>query len=295
MRVGAVDIGTNTVRLLIRDGDRELERRTLVVSLGAGLDATGRLSPEAMDRAAIALAEYGALLDHHDVARRRAVATSACRDAGNAAEFLDRVAPLLGARPEVITGEKEASLSFRGATAAFPGGGAGLVIDPGGGSTEFVYGTDRVEFSRSIDIGSVRLTDRMDPLRPAPASVVAAARAMVAAAFRVIDLPGAPERVIGVAGTFTSLAAIHLDLAQYDRSRVHGTVLAQSDLDWLVERLAGLTIAETVAIPGIDPKRAPVLLAGSIVAAEAVRRVADQVIVSEYDMLDAIAADSIRG
>ncbi|HAX82277.1 MAG TPA: exopolyphosphatase, partial [Actinobacteria bacterium] len=150
---GAVDIGTNTVRLLIRDGDVELERRIVIVGLGVGVDATGRLSAEAMDRAATVLAEYGALLDRHDATRRRAVATSACRDATNSGEFLDRVAALIGVRPEVIPGEEEAALSFRGASRAVPGGGPTLVIDPGGGSTEFVYGTASVEYARSVDIG----------------------------------------------------------------------------------------------------------------------------------------------
>jgi exopolyphosphatase/guanosine-5'-triphosphate,3'-diphosphate pyrophosphatase len=210
---GAVDIGTNTVRLLIRDGEVELERRILIVGLGVGVDATGVLAPEAMERAAVVLAEYGALLDRHGAVQRRAVATSACRDAANSEEFLDRVATLIGVRPEVIPGEEEAVLSFRGATGAVPGGGSTLVIDPGGGSTEFVYGTDSVEYARSIDIGSVRLNDRMPAGRPASAAVVGAARAAVREELAAVRLPGIPQRIIGVGGTYTSLAAIHLGCA----------------------------------------------------------------------------------
>jgi exopolyphosphatase/guanosine-5'-triphosphate,3'-diphosphate pyrophosphatase len=285
---GAVDIGTNTVRLLIRDGDVELERRIVIVGLGVGVDATGRLSAEAMERAATVLAEYGALLDRHGATRRRAVATSACRDAANSGEFLDRVAALIGVRPEVIPGEEEAALSFRGASRAVPGGGPTLVIDPGGGSTEFVYGTESVEYARSVDIGSVRLNDRMPPGRPASAAVVAAARAAVREELAAIRLPGIPQRIIGVAGTFTSLAAIHLGLPHYDRERVHGTTMSVAALDAMAVRFAGLTLEETAVIPAMDPKRAPVMLSGAILAAESVRIAGELVTVSEFDLLDAL-------
>jgi exopolyphosphatase/guanosine-5'-triphosphate,3'-diphosphate pyrophosphatase len=287
---GAVDIGTNTVRLLIRDGDVELERRIVIVGLGVGVDATGVLAPEAMERAAVVLAEYGALLDRHGAVQRRAVATSACRDAANSEEFLDRVATLIGVRPEVIMGEEEAVLSFRGATRAVPGGGSTLVIDPGGGSTEFVYGTDAVEYARSIDIGSVRLNDRMPAGRPASAAVVAAARAAVREELAAVRLPGIPQRIIGVAGTYTSLAAIHLGLQQYDRERVHGARMSVAALDGMVERFAGLTLEQTADIPAMDPKRAPLMLSGAIIAAESVRLAGQEVIVSEFDLLDALIA-----
>jgi exopolyphosphatase/guanosine-5'-triphosphate,3'-diphosphate pyrophosphatase len=288
LNTGAIDIGTNTVRLLIRDGDRQLERRSVVVGLGTGVDATGLLAADAMDRALVVLGEYGTLADRHGVTRRRAVATSACRDAANAAEFLDRVEVLIGVRPEVIPGAEEAELSFRGATAALPGEGPTLVIDPGGGSTEFVFGMDRVEYARSVDIGSVRLRDRMPPVRPAPLTAVTAAREEARKIMAEVRLPAPPHRIIGVAGTFTSLAAVHLRLAVYDRERTHGTVMHLSDLDAMVDHLAGLTIAQIAAIPSMDPKRAPVMLSGAIVAAEAVRLAGDAVIVSEYDLLDAL-------
>ena len=292
MSRGAVDIGTNTVRLLIRDGEVELERRIVIVGLGVGVDATGVLAPEAMERAAVVLAEYGALLDRHGAVQRRAVATSACRDAANSEEFLDRVATLIGVRPEVIPGEEEAVLSFRGATGSVPGGGSTLVIDPGGGSTEFVYGTDSVEYARSIDIGSVRLNDRMPAGRPASAAVVASARAAVREELSAVRLPGIPHRIIGVAGTYTSLAAIHLGLQQYDRERVHGARMSVAALDGMIERFAGLTLEQTAVIPAMDPKRAPVMLSGAIIAAESVRLAGQEVIVSEYDLLDALVVES---
>jgi exopolyphosphatase/guanosine-5'-triphosphate,3'-diphosphate pyrophosphatase len=289
VRVGAVDIGTNTVRLLVRDASTELARRIEVVGLGVGVDATGMLSPEAIERTAVVLGEFGVTMRSLGVERIRAVATSATRDAPNAADFLDRAHGLLGVRPEVITGDAEAVLSFRGAAGAITGAGPSLVIDVGGGSTEFVYGEGSIEYARSIDIGSVRLTDRVLPQRPASEEQVAAATRHVADAFRAIHLPAAPQRVIGVAGTFTALAAVHLGLEVYDRTRVHRSTMRLVDLDTLVQRLSPLTVAETAVIPSMDPKRAPVLLAGAVIVAESVRLAGSEVIVSEYDLLDALA------
>lgn len=291
MRVGAVDIGTNTVRLLVKDGPAELLRRVEVVGLGAGVDASGVLSVEAMDRAGAMLSEYGAALRSLGVVRCRAVATSACRAAANAAEFLDRVEQVLGTRPEVISGDEEAALSFRGATGAVGGDGASLVIDIGGGSTEFVMGGDgSITYACSVEMGSVRLTDRVLPERPATTDRVALAGARVREALARVVLPTTPRRVIGVAGTFTALAGVHLGLPVYDRSRVHGTTMSLDDLDALVERLTPMTVAETAALPSMDPKRAPVLLAGAVLAAESLRLTGAEVVVSEFDLLDALVA-----
>lgn len=291
MRVGAIDIGTNTVRMLVRDGHVEMARRVEVVGLGEGVDATGVLSGAAMDRAAAMLGEYGAAMRALGVERMRAVATSACRDAANADEFLDRIAATLGVRPTVIDGDEEAALSFRGATGALGGDGPSLVIDIGGGSTEFVFGERSIAYSRSLDIGSVRLTDRLLSERPASSERVAAAARHVAEAIATVRLPEEPRRVIGVAGTFTALAGVHLALETYDRTRVHASTLGVSDLDDLVDRMSRLTIAETAGLPSMDPKRAPVLLAGAVIAAEAIRHIGQAAIVSEYDLLDALADD----
>ena len=293
-RLAAVDIGTNTVRLLIAevapDGLRDVVRRTVVVGLGRGLDATGALSEEAMGRAVAALEGFEADIAGAGVTTHRAVATSASRDAANAEEFLDRAGAALGFRPEVISGEEEAALGFAAATGAVAGDPPFLVIDPGGGSTEFVFGTGSPQYAISVDMGSVRLTDRALPDRPAPADQVERARAVAAAAFEAVAVPGDPSTVIGVAGTFTSLAAMHRVLAAHDRDLVHGTVLAMSDLEAAVAFLASLSLERTAAIPSLDPARAPVILAGAVVATEAVRRIgAMQVIVSEVDMLDGVA------
>jgi exopolyphosphatase/guanosine-5'-triphosphate,3'-diphosphate pyrophosphatase len=289
----AIDIGTNTVRLLVADladdGLVDVERHTEIVGLGRGVDATGHFDPGRVEHALAVLTTYGERLRFHGVSQVRAVATSATRDADDGPEFLDRVAAVLGFRPELIDGIEEAALSFRGATAALPGGHPTLVIDPGGGSTEFVLGAVVPDYSVSLDIGSVRLTERLLPERPASPDRVTAAAAEVAEIFGLVRLPAAPARVIGVAGTFTSLAAILLGLETYDRQAVHGSILTMEDLDRLVDRLAGLTVEETAAIPSLEPKRAPVLLGGAIVAREAVRVSGlGSATVSEADLLDGI-------
>jgi exopolyphosphatase/guanosine-5'-triphosphate,3'-diphosphate pyrophosphatase len=292
MIAAAVDIGTNSVRLLVAAaGEGELverTRRVVVTGLGRGVDAGGELAEGPMAATLEVLAGYAAAVAAAD--RSRAVATSAVRDAANREHFLDRAADALGIRPEVISGEEEASLSFSGVTTGLVARAPYLVIDPGGGSTEFVYGTAAPEFRCSVDIGSVRLTERALPQRPAPGEAVCAAAALVDGFFEQVALPGPPGTIVGVGGTYTSLAAIALDLAAHDRQAVHGTALTCEDLAGLVERLAGLTVEETAAIPSLDPARAPVLLAGAVVAERALRRVGgEEIIVSEADLLDGMA------
>lgn len=294
MRVAAVDIGTNTVRLLVADlaagRVTDVERRVEIVGLGRGVDATGVLGEEAMERTVGVLGWFDQAIRGHGVRRVRAVATSASRDALNSEDFFDRVEAVLGVRPDLLSGTEEADLTFRGAIAGSGGGGSSLVIDPGGGSTEFVYGSDRPTAISSVDIGSVRLTERMLPERPASTERVEAAVAAVRELFASVDLPEVPDRVVGVAGTFTSLAAITLGLPEHDRALVHGTSLSLHALDLHVARLATMTVEETAAIPPLDPGRAPVILAGAIVAREAVRRSGrEAVIVSESDLLDGVA------
>ena len=294
MRVGAIDIGTNTVRLLVADvadgAIAVVERRAEVVALGEGVDRWGRLADEAIARTVARLAEYRAITAAHGVERLRVVATSASRDADNSEDFLDQAERVLGVRPEVIGGDEEAALSFRGATSGLPGPGPTLVIDPGGGSTEFVVGDIEPVAFTSVDIGSVRLTERLLPDHPASDEQVAAAAAVVAAMFASVAIPLAPVRAIGVGGTFTSLAAVHLGLAAYDPTLVHGSILTVDDLDELVTTLTRLTVDETQAIPSLEPGRAPVLLGGAVVAREAARRSGlEEIIVSETDLLDGIA------
>jgi exopolyphosphatase/guanosine-5'-triphosphate,3'-diphosphate pyrophosphatase len=257
VKVAAVDIGTNSMRLLvvhlIGGGLAELGRYERVTGLGRGVDATGELSEEAMDRTLLALSEFGGRMREMGVERRRAVATSASRDARNREMFFDRAELALGVRPEVISGDEEAALAFGGATSRTGEPAPHLVIDIGGGSTEFVT----IEGGRSFDVGSVRLTDRVLTARPAPPGQVGASRALVAEMF----LPVTPfvGSVIGVAGTWTSLARIH----HGDSNLVR---LSLADITGLVERLSGLTEEQTAALPGLDPARAPVILAGAVIA-----------------------------
>ena len=205
--------------------------------------------------------------------------------------FLDAAESAVGVRPVVISGDEEAALSFAGTTTGLAGAAPYLVIDPGGGSTEFVVGTGRPSYAVSVDIGSVRLTERACPRPPGIADHRSPRPAAVSTSCspRRFDLPGPPGTVVGVGGTFTSLAAIHLGLLAYDSDRVHGTALALGALHDLVDRLALLTMDQTAAIPSLDPARAPVLLGGAVVAERSVRHVgAAEVMVSEHDILDGI-------
>jgi exopolyphosphatase/guanosine-5'-triphosphate,3'-diphosphate pyrophosphatase len=258
-RVAAVDIGTNTVRLLVAEpgpGRRPaaILRAHRVVTLGEGVDASGRFADVAIART---LAGLGDLVEiAGPVDRIDAVATSATRDAANRDEFLDRAAAVLGVRPRVIAGDEEARLAFAGAT-----GGGGtvpvVVIDVGGGSTEVVFGTAEPDLVASVDVGSVRLTERVLPERPSAPHRVDAALGWAIGRFAVVDPPAPPELAVGVAGTFTALAAVDAELDTYADEAVHGHRLLRRRLEGLVEELAGLTVDETAAIPSLEPARAP--------------------------------------
>jgi exopolyphosphatase/guanosine-5'-triphosphate,3'-diphosphate pyrophosphatase len=294
VKVGAVDIGTNAMRLLIaevEDGDvRWLDRRTTVTGLGAGVDASGYLSDQAIERTVQALTSYGEALAEAELGRVRAIATSATRDAANREDFLDQAERALGIRPDVISGEEEAGLAFTGATRAVDVPPPYVVIDIGGGSTEFIMGAGEPSFRTSIDIGSVRLTDRVLTDRPPPLDQLALAEDLTAELLAGVELPAIPNQAIGVAGTFTALSAISQDLPAYDPGRVHGSTLTVVRLQELVLYLSLLSQEETAAIPSLDPARAPVILAGAVVAAEAVRRCGvESVRVSEHDLLDGVA------
>jgi exopolyphosphatase/guanosine-5'-triphosphate,3'-diphosphate pyrophosphatase len=284
MTRAAIDIGTNSMRLLIVDDEgHDLVRLAKVTGLGRGTDASGKLSDEAIERTIVVFEEFGRLCDEHGVDRRRAVATSATRDAGNRDEFLARAESALGVRPEAISGVEEAELAYFGATRGRSGDFA--VVDIGGGSTEFVFRTDEIN-AVSIDIGSVRLTDRLLFERPATFEAVESAAAHVERMFAEVAVPDG-SRIIGVAGTWTSLAAI---IAGREGS-VHDSVIDRLSADRLVARLAGLTVEETERLPGLDPARAPVILAGAVIARQVLRTLdVPEVAVSERDLLDGIVA-----
>lgn len=289
MRVGVVDIGTNSMRLLITDGVTEEGRWVEVTGLGRGVDSTGRLGEEPMEETIRVLGRFGGIMEEAGVEKRRAIATSASRDAENREEFFDRAEQTLGVRPTLISGHQEARYAFIGASIGLDAIAPVLVSDIGGGSTEFVTETGE----RSVDIGSVRLTERALPSRPAPADELDSATKLVRRLFSTLEVEHV-ESVVGVAGTWTSLAAIAQDLPEYRRDRVHGYALARSTLEGLVDQLSGLTVEETEAIPSLDPRRAPVLLAGAVIATE----VADvtgieEVLVAETDTLDGVATEML--
>jgi exopolyphosphatase/guanosine-5'-triphosphate,3'-diphosphate pyrophosphatase len=287
----AVDIGTNSMRLLIAGPAGEVGRWQKVTGLGKGIDATGRLAPDAMSRTIEVLAGYGRLMRQHDVTTARAVATSASRDAANRDEFFDAAERALGVRPEVIPGTEEAGYAYRGATAHVDGPGPFVVIDVGGGSTEFVFERAGEIVARSVDIGSVRLTDRMLSGRPVGFDGLEEASRHVRSLFDDVELPEAIGTAIGVAGTWTSLAAVALDLAEYDREQVDGWVLGRPEVERLLGLFASQSVEETAAIPALDPARAPVILAGTVVARECMRHLGVlEVTVSEHDLLDGVIA-----
>lgn len=273
------------MRLLIRDEDREYGRWVEVTGLGRGVDASGRLSEDAIDRTIAVLGVFGRRMSEFGVEARAAIATSAARDAENRESLLDRAEAALEVRPDVISGVDEGLLAFAGATSDLLVSEPTMVTDIGGGSTEFVM----YDTVLSIDMGSVRLTDRMSGDYPLSDEAWEAAAEMAWEAFE--DARGLEVGThIGVAGTWTSLAAIALDLARYDDADVHGHVLGQAELDGVVDMLCDMTLAQIESIPSLDPKRAPVIRAGSIVA-HAVVGVLDieGTVISVRDTLDGLA------
>jgi exopolyphosphatase/guanosine-5'-triphosphate,3'-diphosphate pyrophosphatase len=305
-RVAAFDCGTNSLRLLVADVDPragtlvDVDRRMEVVRLGAGVDRTGRIDADAMTRALAVTRSYAQLCWQLGVQRYRFVATSATRDAENRDEFVDGVRGLLGIAPEVISGQEEAHLSFVGATS-----GLGrehelpyLVVDLGGGSTEFVLGTSHgVLASRSVDVGCVRLTERHLAGDPPSAEQIAAASTDIDAAIDLaaVDVPLAKAgTLIGLAGSVTTVTAHALGLQRYDPARIHLSVLPVDDVLRSCGALLASTRRQRAAMPFLHPGRADVIGAGALVWSRIVQRVAaetgiDQVVTSEHDILDGIA------
>lgn len=287
MKVGVVDIGTNSVRLLITDGEHEDGRWVEVTGLGVGVDETGVLSDDAITRTIGVFDRYGAIMSDSAVVKRVAIATSASRDANNREEFFDRAARALGVRPQLISGNQEARYAYAGATRDVGSSGDVVVTDIGGGSTEFVTAAT----ATSVDIGSVRLTDRHLWDRPPDSGQLEQAVEYIAE--HLADLGhGDVGSHIGVAGTWTSIAGIAQGLPAYDRDQVNGFVLTNEQLDRVAERLRPLTIAETAAIPSLDPKRAPVILAGTLIATMITETLGvGETTVSEHDSLDGVAME----
>jgi exopolyphosphatase / guanosine-5'-triphosphate,3'-diphosphate pyrophosphatase len=303
VRVAAVDCGTNSLRLLIADVDHragtltDVDRRMEIVRLGQGVDATGRISAESLARTLRVLAGYSGAIARAGAVAVRMVATSAIRDAANAADFVAGVTGILGVPPQVISGDEEARLSFTGATAELAGDASTqapyLVVDIGGGSTEFVLGTTRQLAGTSVDIGCVRMTERHLHSDPPLAGEVAAATADIDAALDQVAAQVAVAQartLIGLAGSVTTVAGIALGLPAYDRARIHHARVSAG----AVHRIAGDLLAQTreqrAAIGVMHPGRVDVIGAGALVLDRVLARFGfAEVMVSEHDILDGIA------
>ncbi len=302
-RVAAIDCGTNSLRLLVADLDpasgyaERVERRTTIVRLGQGVDRTGVFAAEALQRTFACLEEYAALIGGLDVAAVRFVATSAARDVRNREEFLAGVRARIGVQPEIISGEEEAALSYDGATRELDRTGGArspvLVVDLGGGSTEFVIQPDAAGpiLSQSLDIGAVRLTERHLSNDPPTRAQVEAVGVEVVEALRDLEVPiDAARTLVGVSGTVTTMGAMVLDLQVYDRDRVNGARLAASGVLAAVDRVVAMSVAERRALPFMHPDRADVIGAGALILGGVVRRLGlPEVLVSAHDILDGIA------
>ncbi|MFI6083718.1 exopolyphosphatase [Streptomyces sp. NPDC051217] len=302
-RVAAIDCGTNSIRLLVADADPatgelvDLDRRMTIVRLGQDVDRTGRLAPEALERTFAACREYAEIIKGHGVDRTRFVATSASRDAENRDDFVRGVLDILGVEPEVITGDQEAEFSFTGATKELTGrtdlAEPFLVVDIGGGSTEFVVGTDRVTAARSVDIGCVRMTERHRPSSPATLGEITAIRGDIDAALDTVEesVPlGDARTLVGLAGSVTTVAAIALGLTEYDPAAIHHSRIPFERVREITGMLLSATHDERAAIPVMHPGRVDVIAAGALILLTIMKRTgAEEVVVSEHDILDGIA------
>ena len=306
-RVAAVDIGTNSVRLLVADVDGTsprdakivpLDRRMRITRLGQGVDGSRALAPEAIARTTAVLREYRDALSEHGVTQVRATATSAARDATNRDEFFTAAHDALGVMPELLSGDEEAALSFLGATADLDAPAPYLVVDIGGGSTEFVLGTDAPVGLVSLDMGCVRITEQFihsDP--PAPeelSNAVAVVRDLVAEVPRMI--PGALDAVtlVGLAGTVTTVAAVEQGLPEYDPEKIHHFRLTREAAEEVFRTLATESAEQRKHNPGLEPGRVDVIVGGAAVLVGIFRVLGfDDMLVSEADILDGLVRSQV--
>ncbi|HVM04116.1 MAG TPA: Ppx/GppA phosphatase family protein [Acidimicrobiales bacterium] len=291
----AIDCGSNSTRLLVGDGGpRPIERLMTVTRLAQGVDAARRLAPDAIERTLAVLRGYRAVMDRHGVERVRMAATSAVRDAENRDQFLDAAEAVVGVRPDLLAGDEEGRLSFAGATAGLdPAGGPYLVVDIGGGSTEFVVGTDAPVGVVSVDVGCVRITERYlhsDP--PSPLELSQAITVMHAHLRDVKrELPAVVEarRLVGLAGTVTTMAAVEIGLPVYDRDRIHHFVLTREAAEDVFRTLATESRADRAHNPGLEEARADVIVGGAAILVAVMRHFdLDECLVSESDILDGL-------
>jgi exopolyphosphatase/guanosine-5'-triphosphate,3'-diphosphate pyrophosphatase len=303
MRVAAIDCGTNSIRALIADIEgknfREVIRTMEIVRLGQGVDQFGEFHPDAISRTLAAVDKIALEIAKRGVQKIRFCATSATRDATNRHLFIDGVRERIGVEPEVISGEEEASLSFTGAIQDLsPAGGPFLVVDIGGGSTEFVFGTAHVEFAKSVNIGCVRMTERHftnDPINP---HEIEKARVdiqeAIAKAAAIVPITES-KTFIAVAGTATTVAAAALDLTEYDRYAIHLSRISADKTHEVAEMFLNTTREQRLALGYMHPGRVDVIPAGALVLSEIMKATgANEFVASESDILDGIAR-SIAG
>jgi exopolyphosphatase/guanosine-5'-triphosphate,3'-diphosphate pyrophosphatase len=294
--LAGIDCGTNSTRLLVADGSgRTVERLMRITRLGQGVDATGQLAPEAVARTVAVLEEYRKVLDHHGVERVRMTATSAARDASNRDDFFAAATAVVGATPELLGGDEEARLSFLGATSDLDADdGPFLVVDIGGGSTEFAVGSSgEPDGVLSTDIGCVRITEKFlhsDP--PAPEELSQAfdvVRGHLDDVARVIPSVAEVRRFVGLAGTVTTMAAVELGLADYDRDRIHHFVLTRAAAEDVFRTLATESRRRRLYNPGLEEARADVIVGGAIIVTAIMRYFEfAECLVSEADILDGL-------
>ena len=294
MRVAVVDIGTNSTRLLIADvegtGVYEVERRTTVTNMGRGVDHTRTICSDAVDDVCGVIADYKSRFEEMGAERVMAIATSAVRDAVNGEAFIAELRERFDLDAQMLTGEEEAQLTYRGATAHRPTADPTLVFDIGGGSTELIVGTGReVGFHTSLQAGTIRQSERhltSDPPDPHELEDLATDIRNLIEQAVAAQPDGAPTRAIAVAGTPTSLAAIDQGLEPYDPGRVHGYHLGMQRIQRMLSRLSSLPLAERLRVPGLPPGRAPTIVAGTVILVQVMRAFGlQEVEVSELDIL----------
>jgi exopolyphosphatase/guanosine-5'-triphosphate,3'-diphosphate pyrophosphatase len=295
-RVAAVDVGTNSTRLLVAEGTGPLqvvERTSLITRLGKGVDATRRLDDAALARTLDCLSGYAARWRELGAERVRIAATSAVRDAVDRDRFFYGVYQRTGVEAEVLSGDQEALIAFTGATGSISGQPPYVVLDIGGGSTEFIRGTDAVDAMDSRQLGAVRLTERALRSDPPTVDEVAAARGLIDDELDAVVVTVDPERaatLVGVAGTITTVAALHLDQPEYRPDHIHGTRVPAADVHAITERLCAMTTAARAELGPMAPGREDVIHGGALILDRVVERFrfAD-VLVSEADILDGLA------
>jgi len=309
MRVATIDIGTNSVLLLVAESEggalRPVLERATVTRLGEGVDRNRRLLDAACERSLACLSEYAAALRELGVSRLAAVGTSAMRDAAGGQEFVARAREILGVAPRVIDGNEEARLTFAGALSGLPQTGKVTVFDIGGGSTEIIVGSvsassRQIAAAVSLDIGSVRLFERHVQGDPPSREEMSRVERDIARALVDAPKPEANATLVGVAGTVTQLAALELELEPYDATRVHGHRLTRDAVDRLATRLTSLDLAQRRALPGMEPARADVLVVGGAIARAVLHwSGAAELVVSDrgvrWGLAEELAANSVRG